>query len=168
MPTLVETPGAATSNSYVSVADADAYFDARLNSSKFTGDSTDNKERALIQATRWLDRQASFEGEKASSGQALKWPRIWATDEDGEEYDSATIPAIIEDATCELALYLLNLGSTDPLMNTGLEQFEEAKVGPMDVTTRDSFRTGQLPDHVLEIISPVSTGSGLTVPLYRT
>ena len=165
MPTLVSDVGSATANSYVAVADATTYFDERLNAGTWST-SDDDRARALIQATRRID-QERFRGEKVSSGQALKWPRYWALDDDGEEYSTASIPQIVQDATCELALYLLNQGTTDPLMNTGLEQFKSARVGPMAVETRPAFSTGQLPDNVESLLRPVLV-HGITARMYRT
>lgn len=165
MATVVATAGATNANSYVLVADAATYFDERLNAGAWST-SDDNKARALIQATRRID-QERFTGEKVASGQALKWPRYWALDDDGEEYSTTEVPQIVQDATCELALYFLNQGTTDPMMNTGLEGFKRAKVGPMDVETRDAFETGQLPDNVVSILRPVLLTSGLTARMYR-
>ena len=121
------TAGNASANSYITVAEADTYFDERLNVSSWTSAGTDDKERALIAATRRID-QEQYEGEKVASGQSLKWPRYFATDEDGNEYATDAIPTLVEHATCELALKLLNDGAVDPLMDTGLEEFKSANV----------------------------------------
>lgn len=156
MPTLVATAGGASSNSYVTVSDADTYFDERLGRSAWTGKSTDDKERGLIQATRRLD-QEKFEGIKNTEGQALKWPRYNATDDDGDEFDEATIPQIIKDATCEVALDLL-IASDDgdvPLTDTGLEEYRSAKIGPLEMERLPGFDAGQLPANVMRLLRPV-------------
>lgn len=154
MPTIDATVGGASANSYITRAAATTYFDERLNSGAWTSASNENKDRALIQATRRLD-QEDWQGVKVASGQALDWPRYWATDEDGEEYDSAAIPQPIKDATCELALRFLNDGTTDTLADTGLEEFAAAKIGPMEVERNRAFKAGQLPENVLRLLRHV-------------
>lgn len=164
MPTLVATVGSATANSYVTVAAADTYFDERLNVTDWTtlsGD--DDKERALIMATRRLDLE-EYEGEKTDIAQALKWPRLYATDDDGEEYDSDTIPMIVQHSTFELALEFLK---SDALADTGLDGFEEIQVGPIRVKTRLGEKVGELPDNVRRWLRPVLISSGSSIRIFR-
>lgn len=170
MPTLVATVGNASANSYVTVAEADTYFDERLHPSiaTWTGEDTDDKERALITATRRLD-QEDWQGVRVDTAQALDWPRYWATDEDGEEYESDTIPQPVKDATCELALRLLiDFGdSVDTLADTGLEEFRRAKVGPMEMERDQTFTAGQLPANVARLLSAVVRTSSSSVRMER-
>lgn len=155
MPTLVATAGASNANAYETVANADTYFDERLNASEWTAETdTDVKERALIMATRRLD-QEWYEGEKAATSQALEWPREDATDKDGEEYATTTIPTFLKHATCELALRLLNDDTTDTLADTGMEEFQRVKVGEIEVERFQGFEAGQLPDNVRRLIAHV-------------
>jgi hypothetical protein len=173
MPTLVSTVGGATSNSYVSSAEATTYFDERLYASAWDDAETDDQDRALIMATRRLDAE-EFAGEKATSGQALKWPRIGACDQDGYEYATGVIPDVIKQATCELALALLGEGSPDLLSDPGLEAFESVKVGPIEVVPRSfadrhalALRAGALPANVKRLLRFVlaSTANGLRTDL---
>lgn len=166
MPTLVNTAGSASANAYASTTDGDTYFDERLNAGAWTGASTDDKERALIMASRRLDAER-FQGEKAETGQALEWPRVWAFDKDGEEYASDAIPTVVQHATFELALRLLNDGDTDTFANTGLEEFKRAKVGEMEVERAPAFNAGQLPDSVRRILSHVLRSSNNSGMLYH-
>lgn len=169
MPTLDATVGGASANAYAEVSDADTYFDERLQAANWTGESSaDVKERALIMATRRLD-VLEYTGYRNATTQALKWPRSDAFDEDGEEYATDAIPAVIIEATYETALWLLNktAESTDPLQNTGLEAFERAKVGPLDVTPRRSVRSGSLPDHVMRMLAHVRRSAGLVATMER-
>ncbi len=168
MPTLDATVGGASANSYASVADADTYFTERLQATGWTGEDTDDKERALIMATRRID-QEQFQGAKNSSGQALKWPRVAATDDDGEEYGTSTIATPVLHATYELALRLLNDDddSVDTFADTGLEEFTMARAGPLDVERNRNFRAGQLPANVRRLLRPVLETSGATVILRR-
>lgn len=78
--TLVATPRSASANSYLSVAEADAILDNRLNTSAW--DDSLQQEEALIQASYRLD-QYDYVGitadeflETDEPTQALKWPRV--------------------------------------------------------------------------------------------
>lgn len=168
MPTVTTTVGGASSNSYISVADADTYFDERLNATAWTGASTTDKQRALIQATRRID-QEDWEGVKVATSQALDWPRYWATDEDGEEYDQDIIPQPVKDAVCELALRFLSdkLKGKDTLADTGMEEYDAARIGPMDVKKDKSFRAGQLPENVERLIAHIKTTAGASARMHR-
>lgn len=163
MPNLVATAGLSTSNSYISVSAADTYFTERLQATAWTGEDTDDKERALIMATRRID-QEEFKGTKTDTGQALKFPRTDTFDDDGEEYATNTIPVEVERATCELAIkYLIDDDdSSDPLADTGLEQFSRARVGPIDVTVRRDFLAVPLPQIVVQYLRPFIVTSSIT------
>ena len=71
---LNATVGSASADSFVSVSDADAYIDTRLNVTAWTGASTPDKERALKSATRELNLLA-YLGTRVDTTQALAWPR---------------------------------------------------------------------------------------------
>lgn len=78
---VITTIGGKDSNSYVSVAEADAYFAKRLNADAWEAAPEDSRAKALILATSYID-QIGFTGKKAStdpqdsdSYQALEWPR---------------------------------------------------------------------------------------------
>lgn len=176
-PILVATVGSSTANSYATVAEATTYLNERLNATAWTTAitaATGDPERALIQATRLIDRE-SFEGDSvyplngASSDttQALKWPRYATTNDDGWEWLQSVIPQCVKDATCELALYLLNQGTGDPTQPTGLEGFANVKVGALDITPRFGYAPDGLPNHVREMLAPVLARGRNTVRLMR-
>lgn len=156
--TIDATVGGANANCYVeSVAVAQDYYDERLNVSAWTNATEDEKTRALISATRWLDT-VPFTGVKVSQSQALQWPRYGATDHDGYEFDTASIPLLIQHATMELALVLLRDadGGTDTLAATGMEGFDSVRVGPIAVDLRGGKRAADMPDNVKAMLRPVA------------
>jgi hypothetical protein len=112
--TIDATAGGAASNSYATVAEADAYLEARLNSAAWTGDEP--KKQALVEAARELTA-LGYVGYRTSETQALAWPRFNAPDPDGTSdyayYDTTEIPRRIKDAQCELALEFLRAGTSD-------------------------------------------------------
>ena len=133
-PILVATLAGATSNSYITVADATIYFDNRLDVTDWTAATADNKAASLITATSWLDT-LDFYGDRSSTTQALKWPRTDVTC-DGIEADATFIPREIKDATCEAALALLR----NPTMLRGVVtapgSYDEVELGELRVKYR--------------------------------
>ena len=155
MPSLVETVGGASANSYVTVAEADTYFDERHEATAWTDTSDpDVKVRALITATRRIDLE-HFEGRKTAETQALEWPRCGATD-DNFEVSSDIIPVRVKHATFEMALALLDAltGDEDLLEDSGLRFFRRVKLGPIEVEPRDGVMAAPLPDIVRRLLRP--------------
>ena len=129
--TINATLSSATANSYVTLADANAYFETVPNSSTWTDKTDDQKNRALISATRWID-SLNYYGDRCDEDQALKWPRN-NYDVDGVELECSLIPSEIKYATYELARALANdTGAiTDSTGTTGL--YDEVQLGDMRV-----------------------------------
>ncbi len=152
---LDATIGGTASNSYATVAEAQAYFDERLHPDDWDNAATpgDNQTRALIEATRRIDLER-FEGTRVDRDQALKWPRFEADDFDGWVYESNLIPDIVKRATYEMAIALLG-ASSDPLAEGGLEGFKRVKVGPIEVEPNLEESAIELPDVVLRLLAPV-------------
>lgn len=107
---LIVTAGAADAESYCSVADASSYHTARGNAGWTGTDAV--KEAALRRATDHMTQTYAerWKGERASSTQALDWPR-YSVVVDGYELDSDAVPVAIQRACAELALRAL----TEPL-----------------------------------------------------
>ena len=174
--TFDATPKGASANSYATVAEADDYFGGRLNAGAWSAAGA-NKAIALAMATARLDAE-QYLGAPTTTEQRLKWPRssvlrdgpssddsVWYG---GTMYDIDTVPRPIKEACYELALALLTAGATDPLAETGLEQFERLAVGSVDLTMRDGFRAGQLPATVSRLLGPFRLGGDGTVRLLRS
>ena len=122
--TLIEEAGTgkADANAYASAADGDAYHDGHLYATAWTAATTENKEKALVFATRLLDAEFRFKGVKASTTQALQWPRAECRDPDGEEdLASDAVPSAVVQATCEMARELLVKDSTAAYAGEGLK-----------------------------------------------
>ena len=164
MTDLIATAGAADANSYCTVAQADEHLVGyRLNSTAW--DESTAKVAALLMATQHLDR-LNWIGEKATSAQALRWPRIDAYDRDGSLIDSTTLPMGLVRATAEMAFWLIQ---EDRTAIPGGEQLAQLKAGPVDLKFRDRPGVGnlleQLPDSVTGHLtgltaSSLQTGSG--------
>jgi hypothetical protein len=112
--------GRADANSYASVADGDAYFDAHLYATAWTAATSDRKAQALVMATRLIDSEFQFNGFQAHGEQALQWPRERCPDPDsgplsvlvlglvGDNFvEPDLVPVPVLQATCEMARELL-------------------------------------------------------------
>ena len=104
--TITATLSSATANSYVTLAEANTYFETVPDSSTWTNKTDDQKNRALIAATRWIDTLVYY-GDRCDNGQALKFPRNNYKVDD-VELSCTTIPNNIKYAQYELARALAN------------------------------------------------------------
>jgi len=97
--------GSATANAYLSSADADTYFTDHGAPAAWTGTQA-VKEEAIRLATQYLDANygGRWRGMRASSAQALAWPRTGAVDDDSYTIDGASLPTRLTQACAELAL----------------------------------------------------------------
>ena len=145
---LDATLSGASSNSYVTLAEAEAYFETTPHDEHWTG-SNDAKNRLLITATRYLD-VFSYYGERCEPTQALKWPRKDYT-VDGVELTCASIPDQIKTATFELAHALLHDGNilTHSSGKTGV--YEGVKLGELEVKYNPKTQTSGLVNNILDI-----------------
>jgi len=125
MATIDDTVAGAAANSYIDVADAETYFDGRLNTTAW--DDSLDQEAALIQACQILEQQ-DYVGVVSSDTQALKWPRY--ADDAGtliRNYAITAIPTPIRNAQCEVALWLLQTGGSGVAVSAG--DVESMKIG---------------------------------------
>ena len=147
-------------DSYVSVAEADAHFGTRLNSSLWTSASNGTKESALITATRLIDERFNWIGIAVSDSQLLGFPRIGSFFDPLIGYDiqfsDDETPRRVVTATFELALHLL----TNP------EVLEDSgTLGSLQISTisLDKIQNAQLiPASINRIVAPLLQLGGST------
>lgn len=117
MPVVVEDgSGVADATSYVSEADAAAYFQRRGVEAWLDADP-EEQEAALVRATAGLDTlyRGRWQGQKMHATQALAWPRserlgedLPLTDMDGVPVPTDMVPLAVRNAACEVALIELS------------------------------------------------------------
>ncbi len=129
--TINATIKSETANSYVTLTEANSYFETVPDSSTWTDKTDDQKNRALISATRWIDTFV-YQGDRCDENQALKFPRT-NYQVDRVELSCSTIPLNIKYAQYELARALAN--DTDAMTgNLGTDgNFSEVKLGDIEV-----------------------------------
>ena len=104
---IVATVGAATANSYVTLADAKTYFAWRLYTDAWDEATDAQREAALLMACQRLE-QEDYVGVVVTETQILKWPRMKNADGDLiRNYAITTIPQPMKNAQCEVALWIL-------------------------------------------------------------
>lgn len=99
-------------NSYVTVAEAEAYFANRLYAAEWHDAQQAQKEAALIMATNVIDRAVRWRGVIATEEQALSLPRKYLYDRNKRLQPTDAIPVDVKMATYEQALDFLIWDST--------------------------------------------------------
>ena len=157
--TIDATLQGASSNSYVTLAEADAYFETTAASTQWDNKNTDKKNRALISATCYIDG-FEFYGTRCTTTQALKWPRK-DYKVDGVEIKCTFIPDDGKMATFELARALAN--DPDALVGTkGTDgPYEEVKLGDLEVKYSTQTQTSGLVNNILDIYPWLQSMLGL-------
>lgn len=135
--TIDATVGGASANAFITEAEAIAYMASRLNVTGWTTLSgatcTETEKAAIIEATREISAR-DFRGQRATSTQALSWPRWWVVNPDAPVfgyvyYSNTVIPDRVKDATCELALQFLKLGTTDAAALDSYHNVQRKNIG---------------------------------------
>jgi hypothetical protein len=150
-------------SSYATVAEADAYFEDRLDVAAWVSASSTQKAQALITATKFLD-EFEWTGIAVSESQALAFPRIGTYFDPRIGYeidlDSTTTPTRIVTATYELAYHLIN---NDGLLDdTG--SVKSLSIGSINLQV--VLPANKIPGNVKRIIKPLLVNSG-TNPWWR-
>lgn len=143
-------------NSFVSLADAEAYFADRLDVAAWTEATDPQKEAALVTATSILDGK-TWAGYAVAEDQDLAFPRL------GSYFDPKVgyaivfpedVPDRVKKATYELAYHLLN---NDGLLDdTG--SVDGLTIGP--VRLFDLQRAATVPSIVFNLIRPMLMNGG--------
>lgn len=151
---------------YGTLAGADAYHAERGNAA-WTGTDAD-KDAARLRASEYIDAayRSQFPGYKAGlRAQVREWPRVGASDIEGQSIADDETPREVENATYEASLReLVTPGSLNPDYDPST-QVRREKVGPIDV----EYTAAHGPNSVRKIIpiigaiiAPVLTGSSVT------
>jgi len=145
-------------NSYVTIADADAYFETRIDSASWTSAPDSTREEALVTATQIIDNNPWI-GSAVSSSQALAWPRRNANYLDNRlgmqiAFSETEIPSLVKVAVYEQALHLLN---NEDLVAQTTQTYESISIGSISVSdsNNDVTRISVTPSFVIKPIRPL-------------
>jgi hypothetical protein len=144
-------------NSYATVAEADAYFSDSFNKIAWTAASSTSKAQALVTATSIID-EYQFTGMAVSDTQTLAFPRYgsYFDPKVGAEvvFDEVEVPTRIINAVYELAHHLLlSPGSLDTTSSV-----KSLSVGSISLT--DIRSPERVPSTVTRLINPLLTNAG--------
>jgi len=125
MPTITYTPGGASDNCYVTLAQADAYYNDTLREEAWQTFGDAQREMALLQATAEIEQLGGAKLEETSPARALFWGEPYSTTAQAlhfprdSDVDDGTvfIPQAIQDGVCEQALWLLERDAEPPLID---------------------------------------------------
>jgi hypothetical protein len=170
MPTIDATVGGPNANSYLTQAEANAYFDTRPPLPTPWQTTGDPAIRLIIQATRVFDALAQpfktlfvdtgrvyyrvrpmWTGVAAGGTQRLAWPRAGMFDQNGYAISPAIIPQTLKDATAELAG---QLGITDRTLDNDviIQGIKSVRAGSVGVSFKDDIMAQVIPDFVYNMI----------------
>lgn len=156
--TLTCTPGGGSDNSYVTLAQANAYFTNGLRATTWEAWTEDDRTRALIEATQQIERQGGarpstnsanrsrFRGEPYNSllsDQCLHFPRAGDLDEGG----SVVVPQGVKDAVCEQAYFLLKKQDEPDLLDRADLQRQGVKIANVD-GVYEQYGSKSVPDGI--------------------
>ncbi len=149
-------------DSYLSVEDSDAYWAARANA-RWAGADMAEKEKALREATQYLDGRYDWVGGHPGGGQPLGWPRLGAVDHEGRPL--AGIPQKVAQATAELALQALGEPLVPAQARAGRTRRE--KVGALEVEYQSGAPGGRSYPFVTLLLKGLIRGDGSATGLMR-
>jgi len=176
---LDSTIGGTNSNSYISVAESDAFFEFHPDGSSWLSLSENDKESFLVTSTNRLD-QLKYSGKPTDSPtQRLQWPRQFARNRDYEYLDEGyrpdlyygeseeslyylptdEIPKELQDATCELAIhYKRKFNEEYDLTDLQYETYSKLNVGGVSLELREGLTDDRLPTKVKRILRSIGPG----------
>lgn len=143
-------------NSFVTVAEANSYFENRLDVAAWTEASDTVKAQALVTATSVLNDQ-NWIGTAISDSQQLAFPRSGSYFDPRLGYEVSLgneVPNRIIDATYEMAYHLLN--NDGVLDDTG--SVTDLQVGQIRLNIKSSAST--IPPSVKRLINPLLVNAG--------
>ena len=136
-------------NAYVTLEEAQEYFDERLNVDPWEYSDDESRAKALKMGTRAIDK-LNFIGEKTDESQELQFPRGGSTE----------VPTAIKDACCELALVFLDD------VDTGMEINDIRIMQHHFADVKNTYNGDYAPDYVMAGI-PSAVAWQLLLPYLR-
>jgi hypothetical protein len=168
---LDATVGGATSNSYETIEEAQAYYDTRTPVAGW--DNAADQAILLMMGTRVLeamsrpmkslvtkDGQAlyyitrrTWTGQPATTTQKLAWPRTGMYDANGNAIPDDVIPQDLKDALAELAGAL---GTSDSTLDNDVkvQGLTSVRAGSVSLTFKDMIEQHVIPDFVWSLMPP--------------
>ena len=153
--TLINSQGLATSNSYSSYATSLILVSENIKiTATYAALSTTTAEACLIFGTTLTDMAIDWAGGKATSTQALDWPRINMSDSNDYALSSTTIPLFLQRAVSFYAYYL---SQENRIAENATKGFKKLKAGSLFMEIDKYDRIATMPSIVWDFIKPFGT-----------
>lgn len=141
--------------SYVSVAEADDYFEVdRAFTATWSALTTTEKEYLLGWSTRILDQKIKWKGTKDTTTQALEWPRDGTYDRNGVAILDTVIPQQLKDATCEFAKFAQ---TNDPTTGSGVDFIRAITLDVLEIEYQEGTSQSSFPTLLNSILRGLGT-----------
>jgi hypothetical protein len=141
--------GVANANSYVSLTELKDYFAVVPDAAAFLAQTDDVLSQYAVWATRVLDQKTLWQGYRATTTQALEWPRNYVTDKYGNAVAADSVPAQVKAVTCELARWLKD---NDPADGQDVQSLKQITVDVVDIVFQDQTTQTSWPTIFNQII----------------
>jgi len=156
--------GKSDANTYVSLAEADAYFVDHGAPASWSGVASGSRIAALKYATSSMN-SFGWIGSLFNFTQALAWPRIGAIDAEGR--DVSGIPQRVKDAQCEYAFAHVQKSIVTPVDRNDVLQSVSA--GSVSLTWKDNAPVDRDFDYIYGLLDGLAIGlNGSEIPIYRS
>ena len=166
---LIATAADPDANTYCTLAEAECYVAGVAYPGKWADADADQKNRALVTATRMLDDAMDWFGFPTTYEQRLQHPRIGLVTRTGDEVDDSFVADAVKDATSELGVQVLNANrdADNDAEATGLSSLSAAGVS---LSFKSTAKSKPIPDSVARALAHLGQvkGTGFSVPLVRT
>lgn len=156
------TLGGKNSNSYITVAEADALLAQRLDASAWASYTDAIKEAALIQSALVLDESFRWKGTRVDQFQARDWPRYSVVGRDGYtlgyNYDTQDyfLPDQLRRAQAELAL---KMAASD--RSVDFDGVNSVQIGPLKIgIDPNKSKIELVPESVVILLSDLGSFIG--------
>jgi hypothetical protein len=150
---LNATPGSPVADSYATVAEGTAYFDAHLFSTGWDAAVSATREKALKTATRLLDSYFKWLGIRTNEDQSLGFPRTGLFRDTTIVVDSTTIPIEIRNAAIEFSQWLM---ANNPLAenDVAVQGITSIKVATIELKFKEVIESRSIPDFIKLMVPP--------------
>jgi len=148
---LVTTPGALNANSYVSLDEANFYFETSIWNDTWHNSDDNIKKACLIWATRTLDLYICWRGSVTTEDQALGLPRSGLVHKNGWAVEDDEIPVAVKNATCELAMRLIEENVVAKPDSEGIASF---KIGEIFIEFEKKYKPQPITDFIWLMVKP--------------
>ena len=167
MPLVNANVGSADANSYVTLAEADAYFTDTFGRPLWADRPESDREALIITASRTLDQYMAWSGLPATDTQSMGWPRRQTYDQFGVLYPDNLVPRTLKYAVYEVAYLLLESGP----ISFGEQTLDRIKVASIELEfSKDSVDSG-LPKFIETLLgnlgTPVLVGGNNAITIAR-